>query len=82
MKDMHKMSVRKGTITIKDLWGWGDKSRMLWNGIRFYCNATRFVYYAMKNRNEGLNDIPVVYVRNNMVCYEFWTKPPSYTEEI
>lgn len=49
-----------------------DSNDMLWNF------AMRFVHYVMRNWNERLYDM----VCKAMVCYEIWTKIPSYKEEI
>lgn len=49
-----------------------DSNDMLWNF------AMRFVYYVMRNWNERLYNM----VCKAMICYEIWTKIPSYTEEI
>lgn len=49
-----------------------DSNDMLWNF------AMRFVFYVMRNWNERLYNM----VCKAMICYEIWTKIPSYTEEI
>lgn len=49
-----------------------DSNDMLWNF------AMRFVYYVMRNWNERLYNM----VCKAMICYEIWTKIPSYIEEI